>query len=81
MEKTYRFRYSVSLDRVTGLKKDGGYFFGGSFLMGNRNDLTSAKLYAREEMKRGYYNHAEIYDRETGENIECFTGTEWRVAA
>lgn len=73
-----RRRYALSLDRVTGRKSTGGYFYAGTFSFRKFGDLTSAKQEARDEMKKGYFNHATIYDREEATGIECFTGTEWR---
>ena len=80
--KNYRFRYCVWLEAVTGIKKDGGYFYGSSFSSKNFDgNLSSVKLYAREHLKTGEFNHAIIFDREAEEHIECFTGTEWRTVA
>lgn len=73
------FRYHLTLDRVTGRSTTGQYFYGGRFIFCNKATLTGAKKDAAEEMKTGHYNHAEIFDRETGEHIERFPGTEWRI--
>jgi hypothetical protein len=74
------FRFSLSLDRVTGRSTTGKYYYSGYFSFCNKSTLTEAKECAAEEIKTGHYNHATIHDRETGEEIERFTGTEWRVA-
>lgn len=71
-------RYNLSLDRVTGMSTTGQYFYGGNFSFCNYDNLKIAKDKASEAMKNGYYNHAQIFDREDKTTIERLFGQDWK---
>ena len=69
--------FSVSLDRVEGRSTTGKYFYGGRFQFSKKETMTEAKSSVKEAFKAGYFNHATIYDRSEGTEIEKFSGGEW----
>lgn len=72
-------RYSIAVDRVTGISTTGKYFYGGRFVFAKAQAMQDAKSEVSGELKQGYFNHAIIADRETGEEIEKFYGHDWET--
>ena len=71
--------FTVCLDKVVGLYVNGKYNIGGTISFSKFYTLTEAKQRVADEFKNGYFNHAQIMDKEEtlGEGIYRFKGEPW----